>query len=115
MPTMRTTPPQRPEPHPLAYRGPNVNAVPPPAVGPREWLKVSVALGVLSWGSVALVCAGGTSRLALLPVALAAGGLTTGIMAATNALPRDATPTVFGAIFLSFSILAIWLIALVLL
>ncbi|MDQ3441575.1 MAG: hypothetical protein M3478_14625 [Planctomycetota bacterium] len=76
---------------------------------------MSVALGVLSWGSVALVCAAGMPWLVLLPVALAAGGLTTGIMAATNALPRDETPTVFGAIFLSFSIVAIWFIAHVLL
>jgi hypothetical protein len=109
---MTTTPPQRREPHPLDYRGREANSAPRV---PREWLKVSVALGVLSWASVALVCALGTSRLALLAVALAAGGLTTGIIAATNALPRDETPTVFGAIFLSFSILAIWLIALILL
>ena len=82
---------------------------------PLLWLKMSVGLGVLSWASVPLACALGTSRLALLPVVLAAGGLTTGIIAASNALPRDETPTVFGAFFLSFSILAIWLIALVLL
>ncbi len=74
-----------------------------------------MVLGVVSWATLVLLCAGATGILSWLPILLAAAGLGTGVLAATHPLPRDATPDILGAIFMSFSVLAIWLLALVLL
>jgi hypothetical protein len=112
MMTPPTNHPNQPESYVLEYRHRGVSAAPP--VGPREWVKVSIALGTLSWVTLGFLCAGATSRAAFLPLSLAAGGLATGVFGATGALPRDATAGALCAIFMSFTVLAIWLLALVL-
>ena len=97
----------------LEYRPRAVN--PAPKVGPSQWLLASLVLGGLSWTTAVLTCAGAASRFAWVPVSLAAAGLASGVIAAVHHLPRDTTASLFAAMFMSFSVLAIWLLALTLL
>jgi hypothetical protein len=108
MTTMTPTDPNQPDPLVLQYRPRAAN--PAPRVGPSQWLQASIALGGMSWLMVALICAG-TPRLALLPVAFAAAGLVTGIVAAVQPLPRESSAAAIFAVLMSFTVLAIWLLA----
>ena len=105
-----TQPPDQPEPNLLEYRSRETN--PPPRVGPRQWAHASLVMGALSWLSGVLLCGGATSRLAMLPVGCAAGGLVTGIVALVQPLPRESLGDALLGLFTSFTIFAIWLLAL---
>ena len=71
-----------------------------------------MTLGALSWLTGVLLCAGTTSRLAMLPVGFALGGLVTGIIAVLHPLPRESLGDALIGLFMSFTVLAIWLLAL---
>jgi hypothetical protein len=93
---MTPTNPNQPDAPVLEYRPRAAN--PAPRVGPSQWLQASLALG-------------GTPRLSLLPVAFAAAGLATGIVAAVQPLPRESSAAAIFAVVMSFVVLAIWLLA----
>jgi hypothetical protein len=84
-------------------------------IGPLEVLKAALAFAVMSWATFGFVYAGATAKLAWVPVSLAAAGLTTGVLAATKQLAPDNTGGARLAIFMSFTVLALWLLALALL
>ena len=97
----------------LDYRSPQPHTA--SRFGPRYWMNIGLALGVLAWGSCVLMCGGAAWPLAWLPVSIAAVGLVVATSAATRPLPRDATPLVLLAVCLNFSLLALWLLGIVLL
>ena len=109
-PRMMTQPPDQPEPNLLEYRSRATN--PAPRVGPRQWVQASVILGGMAWLSGVLLCGGATSRLAMLPVGFAAGGLVCGIVSILRPLERESLGDGFIGLFMSFTVLAIWLLAL---
>ena len=106
-----TTPPDQPDPPVLDYRPRAAN--PAPRVGPGQWLGASFALGAMSWLTIVLICTG-LSPLAWVPVGFAAAGLVSGFVAAVQPLPRESSVSAVAALFMSFMVLAIWLLALVL-
>ncbi|HEV2295908.1 MAG TPA: hypothetical protein VGR35_18825 [Tepidisphaeraceae bacterium] len=108
----RTTRPEPREAIVLEYRSRGTSRQ--PLVGPVQWLKASLVLGVASWATFGPICAGATSTWVWLPVSLAAAGLLSGVVAAVGALPRDYTGGALLAIFMGFTVLAIWLLALAL-
>ena len=103
--------PNQPDTPVLEYRPRPVN--PAPRVGPSQWLQASLALGGMSWLTVVMICAG-TPRLSMLPLAFAAAGLATGIVAAVQPLPRESSAAAIFAVLMSFTVVAIWLLARVL-
>jgi hypothetical protein len=109
-PPLMTQPPDQPEPNLLEYRSRAMNG--PPRVGLRQWVQASVVLGGLSWMSGILLCGGATSRLAMLPVGFAAGGLVCGVVSIVQPLPRESLGDALIGLFMSFTVLAIWLLAL---
>jgi hypothetical protein len=108
---MTPSDPNQADPPVLEYRPRAVH--PAPRVGPSQWLQASLALGGMSWLTVVMICAG-SPRLAMLPVAFAGAGLVTGIVAAVQPLPRESSAAVIFAVLMSFTVLAIWLLARVL-
>jgi hypothetical protein len=110
MTATRMTPidPNQPDTPVLEYRPRAAN--PAPRVGPSQWLQASLALGGMSWLTVVMICVG-TPRLSLFPVAFAAAGLATGIVAAVQPLPRESSAAAIFAVLMSFLVLAIWLLA----
>ena len=104
-----TTPPQpEREPHVLEYRPRAAN--PAPRVGAHQWLEASMALGVLAWLTMVFLCAGGW--LPWLPIGFAAAGFGTGLLAAVHPLSRETSMSALFAMFMSFTVLATWLLIL---
>ncbi len=100
------------QPNVLEYRARGAHA-PGRRVTPADCIGASMGLGVVSWLTALLLLAGGWWPA--VPLGLAAAGLALGAWAGVQALGRDASETVMFAVFLNFSVLGLWLLALALL
>jgi hypothetical protein len=111
--TMKRAPLERRDPIVLDYRSRGSGRR--RCIGPLEVLKAALTFAVMSWATFGFVCAGATSEMAWVPISLAAAGLAAGIVAATRQLGPDNIGGARLAIFMSSTVLAIWLLALALL
>ena len=81
-------------------------------IGPLEVLKAALTFAVMSWATFGFICNGATSEFAWVPISLAAAGLIAGLVPAARQLGPDNTGGARLAIFMSSTVLAIWLLAL---